>query len=161
MFEAECATVLEFQQLCNHMFSVFDGNHCLYAWTLVAYEHPNVEQFHSLVISRFLRVKRKSMIKIEWAMHELNKWDRLTASDWTFNFGLMRTVEFWLDSIPLRWLECLTFLSQIWVVRSQEFLDLGQRLSLKQHDLSYYKKIIDPTSFKTFENQMANVKNEI
>lgn len=73
ILEAECAAVPEFQQLNNRMFCVFDGNHRLYAWTLVANENPDVERFHPLVIARILRARRESMIKIESAMHELNK----------------------------------------------------------------------------------------
>lgn len=58
---------------CNRMFLVFDGNHHLYLWMLVAKQHLDVERVHLLVIARFLKAKRESMIEIELAMHELNK----------------------------------------------------------------------------------------
>lgn len=46
------------------------------------------------------------------------------------------------------------------VVENSWILDADRVRKILNHDLSYYEKIIDPTSYKTFQTRMANVKNK-
>lgn len=47
------------------------------------------------------------------------------------------------------------------VVENSWILDAVRVCKILQHYLSYYEKIIDTASFKTFQNRMANVKNKM
>lgn len=72
-FERDCDRHESFKFLKSRKFSVFDGNHRLFAWMEVAKEFPKELKYHPRVNCVILRGDKSSMVPLEQAMHGINK----------------------------------------------------------------------------------------
>lgn len=74
MFEAECDQHAAFACLKDKIFSMFDGNHRLFAWRAICDEFPVEPKYDPRIRAKIFIGIKDSYIELEAAMHAINQY---------------------------------------------------------------------------------------
>lgn len=77
MFEVECDEQAAFGCLKDKIFSVFDGNHRLFAWRVVCDECPVELKYHPRIWAKIFTRIKDLYIELEATIHAINQYINL------------------------------------------------------------------------------------
>lgn len=80
LFENECDQHAQFSCLKDKMFSMFDGNHRLFAWRVVCEACSMEARYHPRVHAKIFTRIKDSYIKLKSTMHAINQWVPIVIS---------------------------------------------------------------------------------